>query len=410
MESLLIVGIIIFTGFILGELLSKIKLPKVTGYILAGVLLNPQLFHIIPTDFTNHTDVITNIALSFITFSVGGTLLYKRIKKLGKGIVFITLFEAEIAFLVVFLGLLVVTPFFLPITGATWFTVFIPLALLLGSLASPTDPSATLAVAHEYKAKGDVSSTIMGVAAFDDALGIINYSLAISIAGILVLNERFSIASSLIHPLIVIIGAILLGLVIGFVFNVVTSVLKKETEGVFIVIILCFLLLCYGIASVLGVDELLATMTMGAIVVNFNPMREKIFKILERYTEELIFVLFFTLSGMHLNFSVLSTSYLLIAFFVLLRTTGKITGTVLGASLAKSSKTIKKYTAGGLIPQGGIVIGLALLIKQNAAFDAISDIIIGIIIGATIIHELIGPLIAKTVLTKAGEIHHERTS
>ena len=410
MESLLIVGIIIFTGFILGELLSKIKLPKVTGYILAGVLLNPQLFHIIPTDFTNHTDVITNIALSFITFSVGGTLLYKRIKKLGKGIVFITLFEAEIAFLVVFLGLLVVTPFFLPITGATWFTVFIPLALLLGSLASPTDPSATLAVAHEYKAKGDVSSTIMGVAAFDDALGIINYSLAISIAGILVLHESFSIASSLIHPLIVIIGAILLGLAIGFVFNVVTSVLKKETEGVFIVIILCFLLLCYGIASVLGVDELLATMTMGAIVVNFNPMREKIFKILERYTEELIFVLFFTLSGMHLNFSVLSTSYLLIAFFVLLRTMGKITGTVLGASLAKSSKTIKKYTAGGLIPQGGIVIGLALLIKQNAAFDAISDIIIGIIIGATIIHELIGPIIAKTVLTRAGEIHHERTS
>jgi len=410
MESLLVVGIIIFTGFILGEILSKIKLPKVTGYILAGVLLNPQLFHIIPTDFTNHTDVITNIALSFITFSVGGTLLYKRIKKLGKGIVFITLFEAEIAFLVVFLGLLVLTPFFLPITGATWFTVFIPLALLLGSLASPTDPSATLAVAHEYKAKGDVSSTIMGVAAFDDALGIINYSLAISIAGILVLNESFSIASSLIHPLIVIIGAILLGLAIGFVFNVVTRVLKKETEGAFIVIILCFLLLCYGIASVLGVDELLATMTMGAFVVNFNPMREKIFKILERYTEELIFVLFFTLSGMHLNFSVLSTSYLLIIFFVLFRTMGKITGTVLGASLAQSSRTIRKYTAGGLIPQGGIVIGLALLIKQNDAFDAISDIIIGIIIGATIIHELIGPVVSKTVLTKAGEIDHERTS
>ena len=410
MESLLVVGIIIFTGFILGEILSKIKLPKVTGYILAGVLLNPQLFHIIPTDFTNHTDVITNIALSFITFSVGGTLLYKRIKKLGKGIVFITLFEAEIAFLVVFLGLLVLTPFFLPITGATWFTVFIPLALLLGSLASPTDPSATLAVAHEYKAKGDVSSTIMGVAAFDDALGIINYSLAISIAGILVLNESFSIASSLIHPLIVIIGAILLGLAIGFVFNVVTRVLKKETEGAFIVIILCFLLLCYGIASVLGVDELLATMTMGAFVVNFNPMREKIFKILERYTEELIFVLFFTLSGMHLNFSVLSTSYLLIIFFVLFRTMGKITGTVLGASLAQSSRTIRKYTAGGLIPQGGIVIGLALLIKQNDAFDAISDLIIGIIIGATIIHELIGPVVSKTVLTKAGEIDHERTS
>ena len=410
MESIFIVGIIIFTGFIFGELLSKIKLPKVTGYILAGVLLNPQLFHIIPTDFTNHTDVITNIALSFITFSVGGTLLYKRIKRLGKGIVLITLFEAEIAFMIVFLGLLAVTPFFINVVGATWFAVFIPLSFLLGSLASPTDPSATLAVAHEYKAKGDVSSTIMGVAAFDDALGIINYSLAISIAGILVLNQSFSIYSSIVQPLTVIIGALVLGLVIGVIFNAITIFLKKETEGAFIVIILCFLLLCFGIASILGFDELLATMAMGAIVVNFNPMREKIFKILERYTEELIFVLFFTLSGMHLNFSVLSTSYILIVFFVIFRTVGKILGTSIGAYLAKSPRKIKKYTAGGLIPQGGIVIGLALLIKQNPAFDAISDIIISIIIGATIVHELIGPIIAKKALLKAGEIKNERAS
>jgi len=408
MESLLIVGIIIFTGFIFGELVSIIKLPKVTGYILAGVILNPQLLHIIQADFTNHTDIITNIALSFITFSVGGTLFYKRIKKLGKAIVFITIFEAEIAFLTVFLGLLAVTPYFINLVGASWFTVFIPISFLLGSLASPTDPSATLAVAHEYKAKGDVSSTIMGVAAFDDALGIINYSLAISIAGVLILNQDFNIYSSFIQPFIVIIGAIILGIIVGFIFNIITIILKKETEGAFIVVILCFLLLCFGIASIFGFDELLATMTMGAIVVNFNPMREKIFKILERYTEELIFVLFFTISGMHLNFSVLSTSYILIILFVIFRTIGKTTGTAIGAYLSKSSSNIKKYTAGGLIPQGGIVIGLALLIKQNHAFDEISDIIISIIIGATIIHELIGPIAAKKALTKAGEIKNSK--
>ena len=404
MESLLIVGIIVFTGFIFGEILSKIKLPKVTGYILAGVLLNPQLFYIIPATFTDHTDVITNIALSFITFSVGGTLLYKRIKKLGKGILFITLFEAELAFLTVFLGLLVIAPFLIAIPNATIFTVFIPLSLLLGALAAPTDPSATLAVAHEYKAKGVVSSTIMGVAAFDDALGIINYSLAISIAAILVLNQSFNLYSSIIQPLFVIFGAIALGLVIGFLFNAITKVFNKEKEGAFIVIILCFLLLCFGIASVLGVDELLATMSMGVIVVNFNPMKDKIFKILERYTEELIFVLFFTISGMHLNFSIVSTSLLLILFFVLFRTLGKFMGTTLGAHLAKSPIKIKKYTIGGLIPQGGIVIGLALLIKQKPGFDSLSDIIISIIIGATIIHEFIGPIVAKTTLKHAGEI------
>ena len=408
MESMLIIGIIIFTGFIIGEIVSKIKLPKITGYILAGILLNPSLFHIIPINFIEHTSVITNIALSFITFSVGGTLLYSRIKKLGKGIISITIFEAEFAFLAVFLGLLAITPFFIDRAGgATSIAILIPLCLLLGSLASPTDPSATLAVSHEYKAKGDVSSTIMGVAAFDDAMGIVNYSLAIAIGSIFVLNQNFNIISSLTSPLFTIFGAIVLGILFGFLFNGITLVFKKETEGGFIVIILCLLLLCFGLATVIGVDELLATMVMGAIVVNFNPLRENIFKILERYTEELIFVLFFTLSGMHLNFSVLNTSLLLIVFFVIFRIIGKISGTMIGATIAKSPPKIKKYVAGGLIPQGGIVIGLALLIKQNTSFDQIADVIISVIIGATIIHEFIGPVISKISLKKAGEIKND---
>jgi len=404
MESLLIVGIILFTGFVFGELLSKIKLPKVTGYILAGVILNPDLFHIIPTTFTNHTDVITNIALAFITFSVGGTLLYKKIKKLGKGIISITVLEAELAFLIVFLGFLVFTPFLIPLPQATYFTVFIPLSILIASLASPTDPSATLAVTHEYNAKGDVSSTIMGVAAFDDALGIINYSLAITIASILILNQNFSVTSSILSPLYIIIGAIILGIISGFIFNMISQAIKRETEGMFIVLIICFLLLCYGVASIIGVDELLSTMSMGAFVVNFNKMRKKIFNILERYTEELIFVLFFTISGMHLQFSVFTASFSLVILFVFFRTLGKIFGSRIGAHIANASPMVKKYVAGGLIPQGGIVIGLALLIKQNTSFNQIADIIISVIIGATIIHEFIGPVISKISLKKAGEI------
>jgi len=149
---------------------------------------------------------------------------------------------------------------------------------------------------------------------------------------------------------------------------------------------------------------------MGTIVVNYNPKREQIFQVLERYTEQLIFILFFTLSGMHLNFSVLSTYLFLMLFFVLFRAIGKVSGTMLGANLSKSSALVKRYTAGGLIPQGGIVIGLALLIKQNHAFDAISDIIISVIVGATIVHEIIGPVLAKTMLKKAGELEETNTA
>ena len=404
MQSPLIVGIIVLTGFIFGEIASKIKLPKVTGYILAGILLNPGLFKIVPRDFIVHTDLVTNIALSFITFSVGGTLFYPHVKRLGKGILYITLFEAECAFLSVIFGFLVIAPLFIHLPDATWVATFIPISLLIGSLASPTDPTATLAVIHEYKARGSVSSTIMGIAAFDDALGIINYSIAIALARIFILHKEFSLYSSFMNPLAVIVGALLLGIGFGLFFNMITQLIKKETEGVFIVVILALLSLCFGAAKLIGLDELLATMMMGIIVVNYNPKREKIFKMLERYTEELIFVLFFTISGMHLKFSALLTSYVLVLLFVVFRTTGKFLGTMAGAQLAQSSAVIKKYVAGGLIPQGGIVIGLALMIKQIQAFDALSDIIISVIVGATIIHELIGPVASKIALRRAGDI------
>jgi len=401
---MLIVGIIIFTGFVFGELVAKIKLPKVTGYILAGILLNPGLFGFISRDFVDHTAVATNICLAFITFSVGGTLLLSRIKKLGKGILCITVCEAEFSFLTIVIGFLAITPFLIHGVGATWFATFIPLSLLIGSLGSPTDPAATLAVAHQYGAKGEVSSTIMGVAALDDATGIMNYSLAIAVASVLILGQGFDVYSSLLNPLIVIVGAVMLGIAFGFVFNFITRFMKRQSEGVFIVLILALLTLCFGMATLLGLDELLATMSMGVLVVNCNPERDKIFKILERYTEQLIFVLFFTLSGMHLDFSVLSSYYVLVLLFFLLRTLGKVTGTMLGASISKSSPMVKKYTAGGLIPQGGIVVGLALMIKQNHAFDSISDIIISVIVGATMLHEVVGPVFLKRALTKAGEI------
>jgi Kef-type K+ transport system membrane component KefB len=404
MPAILTIGIIISAGFICGEIATKVKLPKVTGYIIAGVLLNPALFHLIPQDFTNHTDIVTNVALSFITFSVGGTLLYSHIKKLGKGILYITLFEAEFAFLAVVAGMLLITPFFITYPGAAWLTTFIPISLLIGCLASPTDPSATLAVAHEYKAKGKVTSTIMGVAALDDVTGIINYSIAIAFARGLVTHETLGVFFSILKPLIIIGGAVILGVVSGFIFNIVTSFIKKETEGVLIVFVFAMLSLCFGTAKVFGVDELLSTMIMGIYVTNFNPKRNLIFKILERYTEELIFVLFFTLSSMQLNFSVLFTYIILVVFFVIFRTIGKVLGTVTGAALAKSPVEVRKYTAGGLIPQGGIVVGLALLIKQNTAFGNISDIIISIIIGATVIHELIGPVLSEMAMKKAGEI------
>lgn len=408
MEPILILGIILFSGFTIGELCTRIGLPKVTGYILAGMILNPQFLHFIPESFVENTALVTNIALSFITFSVGGTLSFTKIRSLGKSIVFITLLEAELAFLFVAGFFTFIGPVIMPSTNLSLVAFFVPLALLLGSLASPTDPSATLAVEHEYKAQGEVTSTIMGVAAFDDILGIINYSLAISIAGICILHEPFDFFS-IAHPLLRISGSIIIGILFGFILNFLAKVITRETEGVLITLIISLLALCYGIAGAVGADELLSTMTMGVVVINYNSRKDKIFQILERYTEELIFVLFFTLSAMHLDFSVMAANALLIFLFIVFRALGKLSGTVLGGKVANASPAVQKYTAGGLLPQGGIVIGLALVIKQNPEFNTISDIILNVIIGATIIHEIIGPLMSKFALVKAGEISNKKS-
>lgn len=404
MSSVLFIGIIVSLGFLCGEIARHIGLPKVTGFILAGVILNPGLFHFIPGDFTDSTDAVTNIALCFITFSVGGTLRFSRIKKLGKSIIAITLCEGEFAFVISVVGLLLVGPLVIGTGNSSWTSYFLPIALLMGCLASPTDPSATLAVAHEYKAKGVLTSTVLGITAFDDVLGIINYSIAVALAGSLVTSQNPSISAFILSPLYDIFGAVLLGIIFGLAFNLVTYLIRRETEGALIVIILASLSICFGVCRLVGVDELLSTMTMGLIVVNYNSRHVKIFNILERYTEELIFVLFFTLSGMHLNFSVLSQHLLLIFFFVLFRTIGKVAGATAGAMLSKAPGKVVRYVSGGLIPQGGIVIGLALIIKQNPAFADISDIIISVIIGATIIHELVGPVISRIAIKAAGEI------
>lgn len=404
MDAILIFGIVLTMGFVMGRLAEKIMLPRITGYIVAGIVLNPQIFPFFPKDIVSHTGLITKVALAFITFSIGGTLRYQSIKKLGKSIVSITLFEAEITFLIVFAGLVLTLPYCINIPGHSWLMTYIPLSLLIAAIASPTDPTASLAVAHQYKAKGDVTSTILGVGASDDALGLINYSIAMALTQVMLMHKHFNISTSFIKPLVIVMSSLVLGALFGFILNWIMNAIRRETEGVFAVIIFGLLSICFGTATYLHLDELLATMTMGIMVANFCDQHERVFGFLERYTEEMVFVMFFTISGMFLDFSVLSETAVVVALYTVFRLVGKFFGTFLGAQTSGASAPVKKYTAFGLIPSGGIIVGLALMLKAYSAYDQISGIIINTVIGATVIHELIGPLFVKIAMIKTGEI------
>lgn len=403
MDSLLILGIILLLGFLLGELGALIKLPKVSGYILAGIFLNPTLTHIIPIEFIKHTKFPIDISLAIIAFSVGGALSFTRLKELGKSVFFITFFEAQTALLLTALGFILVLGLFPGLGFMGMQSTIIPLAILLGTMACPTDPSATLAVAHEYNAKGRISSTILSVAGLDDVIGLINFTIGTSIVVTMLGHQTGTIGASILYVVYSLVGAFIVGTVSALLMMLEDCIFKRENEGAHIVIILSILITCFGVSSALKVDSLFACMVMGAIIVNFSKLSSVAFQLLERYTDELVFVLFFTLSAMHLDFSSLRGVFLLIILFVLLRFAGKILGTILGGKLSGLNFNDSLKIGFGFIPQGGIVIGLALIAGQNKVFNPFSNALVAIVIGGTIIHELIGPILSAASIKSAGE-------
>ncbi|MFH1791905.1 MAG: cation:proton antiporter, partial [Candidatus Omnitrophota bacterium] len=246
MNSILLVGIIFFVGFVLGQEFKRFGLPKIAGYLVAGLVLNPGVCRFVPDTIVDNSEILGTIAIAFITFSIGGSIVFRDVKKLGKSIISITILEAEMAFLAITGGMLLMFLYFIhKIPNAVWITTAVPAALLLGCIGCPTDPSVALAVSHQYKAKGDVTSTILNVAAFDDVLGIINYSVAIVLARVIAVHASFNMFDAFLVPLAIIAGSVLLGTIGGILFNIVTWRIREQSEGVLFVVVIAFLTLCW---------------------------------------------------------------------------------------------------------------------------------------------------------------------
>jgi Kef-type K+ transport system membrane component KefB len=397
-------GILLLSGYLAGRIANFFKFPKITGYITAGILLEPGFFGVIPSVFIDHSGIISNFALCVISYAIGGTLQYNKIKKMGNTLIIMTLFESVFTFLLVTAALYVAIPFMVKLMGINLNPVyFFPLALIAGALASPTDPTPTLAVKEEYKADGPVTTTILGIGAFDDALGIINFSLAIAVCAALLGSAGVtSLAQTILHPLSDIVFSILNGILFGC-FLVFTAKHVKD-KGVMVVLILGTLFSCYGLAQFFNFDELLSTMALGCLVSNSGKDEDKFFISIRDYFEEIVFVVFFVIAGAHLQLSVLIKCLWIVIVFVIARMAGKFSGAFTGATLSGADSNVRRYTALGLIPQGGIVVGLALLVKQNPAFTAFSSILLNIVLGTTVLFEFMGPLLTEIALKRTDEI------
>lgn len=373
-------------ALLMTRVMKKISLPNVTGYLIAGLITGPYCLKLYNSENLDTLGIITNVALGFIAFSIGGEFKLSSLKQLGAKIFVITVFEAVGASVLVITTLVLLK---FPLT----------LALVLGAIASATAPAATLMVVRQYKAQGPVTSTLLPVVAIDDAVCLMLFSILSSVAKSLESEGGFNLYQTILKPIIEIVLSLVIGFVLGIVLSIGTRFFKSRANRISLVVTAVFL--GVGISDKFGLSSLLLCMAIGAALANYSPVSDPVMDGSERWTPPL-FMLFFVISGAQFNFSVLKTVGAVGVIYILMRSFGKYFGAMLGCKIAGTEKTVRQYLGITLLPQAGVAIGMAQL--SLTVVPEYGEQIRAVVLCATLIYELVGPLLTKLSLQKAGEI------
>ena len=397
LNILFLLGLALFGGAVGGRLFQKIRIPQVVGYIVIGIIIGESGLKIVNHDIIKAMEPLSYFALGLIGFMIGAELKKDVLVKYGRQLIMILLYEGLTAFcaVTIFVGI-----------GGTFLTgnwVFgWSLGLLLGAIASATAPAATSEVLREYRTRGPLTRTILGIVALDDALALILFALASSVVSGLRSHNGLDALVVFIKPLYEIILSITIGVGAGFLLS---RMLKKYSEKErLLAFCVGTVLLVAGLAIALHVDMLLAVMTLGVIITNSAPRKGRdIFKLLEGFTPP-IYVLFFVLVGAKLNIKHMSFSVFVIAFLYLIGTSaGKMLGAKLGAKLAHAAKSVQRYLPFCLFSQAGVAIGLSIL-ASNYFPGEIGNTIVIVITSAVFVLEIFGPALVRYGITGAGEV------
>ncbi|MBR0439665.1 MAG: cation:proton antiporter [Bacilli bacterium] len=423
----LYIALLLFAALISTRLMKLLKLPNVTGYIITGIIVGPFVFGLFFNNFTyegikesliyNYIDKIkwvSTIALGFIAFSIGSSFKMSTLKIVGKRVLIITVLEALFASVAV-IAALIVMHFIMP-SLVSW-----QLVLTLGAIASATAPAATLMVIKQYKARGPLVNTLLPVVALDDAAALILFAILFQIATSLNVSGGFDAYKMIVKPLLEIIISLSIGAVLGFFISFMNKFFKSRNNRLIIAIFSIFLAcgLYYLFRSkYLGgfeLSSLLMCMMIGAIYTNMCKDSNRTLDVMDRFTSP-IYLMFFVISGASLDLTIFFNKngllVLIIAIvYIIFRVVGKWFGAFTGACISHSEEKIKKYLGFALIPQAGVAIGLATtsstLFSANEETKEVGALIIAIILTSTLVYELIGPLVSKFALKKAGEIPEE---
>ncbi|MBW1916898.1 MAG: cation:proton antiporter [Deltaproteobacteria bacterium] len=405
-HPLLAVGLLLILGYWGGRAANAINLPRISGYLVAGMLLSPSFSNILSRRVIDEDlYIITEIALGIIAYSIGGSLVYERLKRLGKIILWISVSQAVGAFLVTAVLLTPALPWLTGLRGPDYqlFATYLPMALIIGAISVATAPGAVLAIIAELRASGPFTTTLLGVIALDDGLAIIFFALAETAAHVLINPEAVSWLRMIVSPVREIGFSLLLGGLAGMGLKFMARLVRRR-EALFMVI-LGVLFSTSGVAILLRLSPLLANMVVGFIIVNLERRHHDFFMVIEQI-EEPLFGLFFGLAGAHLDLGVFKSAGLLALTIIICRISGKELGAWVGGQISRAPKVIKKYLGLALFPKAGVTVGLVLAAREIFPQPLVASILVGAVIGSVIINELIAPPLVKYALLRADEISH----
>lgn len=388
MNTFLSVAIILLGALVFEALIRRLYLPGVTAYILLGILLGPYLLDIISQQIYDLSSLISLIALGFIAFMLGESLSLEKLRRTGKSVLWISVFET--------IGACIL------ITVVIYFGLHQPfyVAVLLGGIAPATAPVATLLVVRECKARGTFTDTLLGVVSIDDAWGITIFAVCLAVAKLSYTHGgNMSLLSyKLVYPLFEIMGSLLLGGVVAVALSKASQCVIDGTD--ILILVVSAILVVIGVSVSFGLSVLLANVALGAVHVNTEHKAPMFFEKL-REVDKLIYIMFFVLAGAHCELAALRHLGSLGLAYVICRMVGQVIGAFLGGLIAASDDRIKKYLGLALFPQAGVALGMALVVKDE--FPQAADTIFTLIVATTVIFEIIGPVCTKYALSKAGE-------
>ncbi|MTI67964.1 MAG: cation:proton antiporter [Firmicutes bacterium] len=387
MNPFISLGVALIVGIIFGKLINKFKIPAVAGYILAGLLIGTSGFNLVNGEIIDKLSFLSDFALGIIAFNIGSELKIPVIKRLGKSIFIIALCESLGAFSLV--------------TSVTYLlTKNISTALILGAVSSATAPAATVMVLKEYKAKGPLTSTLLGVVAIDDAICLMIYAIASAIAKVFIKHEVVTMNKIIIHPITEIALSILVGGFFGIILTYLVKKCKSDSE------ILTFssgiIIMLVGVAGKFNLSPLLSSMALGVMVANIASNSRRVFSNIESFSPPVI-AAFFTLAGARLDISLLPHIGIIGVAYLIFRILGKVFGASLGGTLSKSPSVVRKNIGFGLLSQVGVAVGLAIVVSKEFAGYSLGSLVITILLATTIITEIVGPIATKTAIIKAKE-------